>query len=205
MSGLTADVTVKIDKFGVPHITANDRDDAFVALGYVVARDRLFQMDLLRRRSAGRLAEIFGEGLIDDDRWARTMGFGQLAESVFARLPEEHKRALRAHAAGVNQLMRDTLAWPWEFYFLGYRPEPWRAEDSILVAFNLAKLSYTESQERTASVMRATLPKEVVAFLTPESNCYNERLAASHGDDHCSPRVPTDALAELAAESRPSK
>lgn len=116
---LGSPVSVKFDNFGVPHIVARDRNDAFVALGYVTSQDRLFQLDLLRRKSAGRLSEIFGAALIKDDRWARTMGFPRLAQMVFSRLPEEQRKALSAYAGGVNQAMRDAWALPWEFMVLG--------------------------------------------------------------------------------------
>lgn len=203
LSSFGSPVSVKFDNFGVPHIVARDRNDAFVALGYVTSRDRLFQLDLLRRKSAGRLSEIFGAALIKDDRWARTMGFPRLAQLVFSRLPQEQRNALSAYAEGVNHAMRDAWAPPWEFIVLGYRPEPWTVEDSILVAFNLSGLSYTEGQERMATAMRASLPEDVFRFLTPDSDCFNEKLAASGDADRCASKAPVDSLAGLVSNFSP--
>lgn len=78
LTGLRGAVAVEFDSLGVPHIIAENSADAFHALGYVTAGDRLFQMDLLRRRAAGRLAEILGEAALEEDRWNRVKGFGQL-------------------------------------------------------------------------------------------------------------------------------
>lgn len=177
VEGLRERSTVAFDRYGAPHIEANSREDAFAALGYVSARDRLFQMDILRRKAGGRLAEIFGSELIASDSWSRRMGFERLSARILARLPDTQRAVLNAYAAGVNQAMRDARMWPLEFTLLWYRPEPWRPQDSLLVALNLADLSYSEDQERSASIMRASLPPSVVDFLTPDSDCYNEAMA----------------------------
>ncbi|WP_159731825.1 penicillin acylase family protein, partial [Methylosinus sp. Ce-a6] len=182
--GLRGAVEVTFDAIGEPHITAGNREDAYAALGYATARDRLFQMDLMRRKTGGRLAELFGEALVKEDKWSRVMGFEQLAREILRQLPPGQQAVLTSYAAGVNQAMKDAPAWPWEFIVLGYAPEPWRREDSILVALGLADLSYSVDQERTASVMRAALPPSVVEFLTPESDCYNESLAP-RGPERC--------------------
>lgn len=76
-------------------------------------------------------------------------------------------------------------------------------EDSILVAFNLSGLSYTEEQERMASVMHASLPDEVFKFLTPDSDCFNEKLAASGDPDRCAQKAPIDSLAGLVSDFSP--
>lgn len=190
LAGLADRVRIRFDETGAPHIEAARRDDAFAALGYVTAGDRLFQMDLLRRKSAGRLAEIFGPGLVASDRFSRTMDFPTLADAILASLPAEQKSALDAYARGVARAMSDALVKPWEFLALGYDPEPWSAHDSVLVALTFADMSATIERERAATVMRAALPETVVDFLTPESDCYNEALA---------PRAP----ARCAADAHP--
>src|SRR5882672_3355395 len=75
---LQGDVEVRRDEWGVAHIYAHDSDDALYALGYETARDRYFQLDLLRRRALGRTAELLGSAYTADDRIARTLGFGRL-------------------------------------------------------------------------------------------------------------------------------
>lgn len=194
-------VTVDFDPVGVPHIRARTRTDAYAALGYVTAGDRLFQMDMLRRKTGGRLAELFGPAVLKEDSWSRTMGFERLASAILRQLPSEQQAALSAYAAGVNQAMRDATAWPWEFTALAYAPEPWRAQDSLLVALNLADLSYSADQERAASVMRAALPEAVVEFLTPDSDCYNERLAPRTPERCASGALPAKELEQLMREA----
>ena len=190
LAGLRAAVAIEFDSLGVPHITAENAVDAFHALGFVTAGDRLFQMDLLRRRAAGRLAEIFGEAPLDEDRWNRVMGFGQLAKAILSRLPARQRDLLEAYAAGVNQAMADAKMFPIEFTLLRYTPQPWQPEDSILVMLAMqALLSWSGDQERTATVMRQVLPQSVVDFLTPESDCYNEVLAPRNPS-----RCGTDAI-----------
>lgn len=190
-------VTIAFDEFGVPHIHAQSRTDAYAALGYATSRDRLFQMDLLRRKTAGRLAEVLGSALAKDDIWNRVMGFERVARDVLRQLPKEQQAVLVAYAAGVNQAMKDAVLWPLEFTVLGYSPEPWRPEDSILVALCLADLSYSIDEERTASIMRAALPETVVDFLTPDADCYNESMAP-RAPDRCAPgNLPARDLAEL--------
>ena len=71
VSGLKQPVEILIDKWGVPHIFAKSQPDAFFAQGFNVARDRLFQIDLWRRRGLGRMAEAMGPQYIDQDRAAR--------------------------------------------------------------------------------------------------------------------------------------
>lgn len=198
--GLQKETIVAFDKYGVPHIHGESREDAFAALGYVSARDRLFQMDILRRKTAGRLAELFGADLVESDSFNRRMGFERLSSRILARLPAEQIQVLHAYAAGVNQAVRDTMMLPLEFTILRYRPEAWRPQDSLLVALNLAELAYTEEEERTASTMRAALPPEVVSFLTPETDCYNEVLAPGAKVACSVDSVPANEIAAILRE-----
>lgn len=178
LPGLSAQVQIDFGEFGIPRLSAANASDAFEALGFVTARDRLFQMDLLRRKPAGRLAEIFGGSALKEDRWNRVMGFSELADIIVSRLPAGQRRLLEAYAAGVNQAIAAARMLPIEFTLLGYRPGPWRPKDSILLMLAMdALLSWSGDQERTATVMRQALPPSVVAFLTPESDCYNEKLS----------------------------
>ncbi|SFK58290.1 penicillin acylase family protein [Methylocapsa palsarum] len=202
LDGLVAEVKVDFDPLGIPRIDAANRVDAFHALGFVTARDRLFQMDLLRRETAGRLAEIFGPATLEEDRWNRRMGFGELAGVIVERLPAPQRQLLDAYAAGVNQAMATATIFPVEFTLLGYKPAPWRPEDSILVILSMhSTLSWSGDQERTASVMRAAMPATVVNFLTPESDCYNE-LLTPRNPARCAPdAIPVDDLISVLHEA----
>jgi len=180
LTGISAPARVEFDGQGIPRIQASTRTDAFHVLGFVTARDRLFQMDLLRRSTAGRLAEIFGPDLVDTDRWHRTMGFAHLASEIFARLPADQRAVLEAYSAGVNAAMDVFKVLPFEFLALSYTPEPWRPEDSLLVVLNMAvAMSWntdTESRERAATVIQATLPPRVSAFLMPRTDGFIDRM-----------------------------
>lgn len=186
---LSAPVQVYFDKFWIPRIQAQTRDDAVRALGFVSARDRLFQMDLLRRHSAGRLAEIVGRTAVKTDTLHRVLGLEQAAAAIASSLPPDQKEALQAYADGVNSFLRRHQTLPFEFLVLGYEPSPWTVQDSILVVLGMFEtLTFTESEERMMSVMQATLPAEVVAFLTPDSDPYTQALLG-RADSH-RPRGP---------------
>jgi penicillin amidase len=177
LQGLSAPVQVKFDTVGIPRIEANTREDAFRTLGFVTARDRLFQMDLMRRKSAGTLAEIFGERAVETDRWHRVMGFEQVAKAVVTGLPPEQQAVLHAYAQGVNEAMAQIKVWPFEFLLLGYAPSPWRMEDSLLVVLGMyEKLSWSGDVERSVTIMGKALPKSVTKFLTPDTDPYTDSL-----------------------------
>jgi len=133
LAGLEKPVEVLFDDAGVPTIRAQNERDAAMALGYLHAANRLFQMELNRRVASGRLAEIFGERALPSDRYMRLFGFADLAESDYARLPADPRALFDAYARGVNAwLDGHSGAWPPELYLLGGRPEPWRPQDSLL-------------------------------------------------------------------------
>lgn len=175
---LTAEVRVHTDSHGIPVINASNRVDAVRALGYVTARDRLFQMELMRRKNAGRLAEIFGEMAVDSDIKARTYGFHREAKEILARLPLAHQQYLQSYADGVNSYMTNSSSLPFEFRVLAYQPEPWSPEDSLLVVLGMCEnlTAWSERGERMVSVMEKTLPEAVVRFLTPDTDFYTEQL-----------------------------
>lgn len=198
VNGLHAPVTVTSDAYGVPTITAGSRGDAIRTLGYVTARDRIFQMDLLRRSGAGRLAEVFGETMREVDVKQRTFGFNVTAKAITARLPHDQREILEAFTEGVNDYLAQMKTPPFEFLLLDYEPEAWNAEDSLLILLGMFQmLSGTEDEERMRTVMEQALPHEVVTFLVPETDPYTEALL--DGRSHVSIRstVPVQALAAL--------
>ncbi|MGQ0592989.1 MAG: penicillin acylase family protein [Gammaproteobacteria bacterium] len=196
--GLSAPVSVAMDRFGVPLISAGSRLDAFRALGYVSARDRLFQMDVLRRKSAGRLAEIFGEAAVGTDREQRVFGFEGVTREVARRIPTDQREALAAYADGVNGAIERMTVLPFEFLLLGHRPERWRIEDSLLVVLGMFDtLSKSEWEERMLSVMERALPSEVYRFLTPETDHYTRSVLGEGEFERRAERVPVEVLRSL--------
>jgi penicillin G amidase len=99
VAGLKAAVEVIRDKEGVPHLFAASERDAWFAVGYVHAQDRLWQMEFQRRVAQGRLAEFIGEKAFDTDRLMRTLGIARMAEKIVARLDADTRGHLEAYAA----------------------------------------------------------------------------------------------------------
>jgi penicillin amidase len=133
-AGVSAPVTIARDARGIPHIRAANERDAFYAQGYAEGSDRLFQLDVYRRAVTGRLSEIFGPKLLDYDERAREFDPEEAVARQERSLSPAERADLVAFAAGVQKAI-DTRPLPPEFRFLGYRPEPWRARDALLVAF----------------------------------------------------------------------
>jgi penicillin amidase len=120
------------DQWGIPHIFAATDHDAFLALGYVHAQDRLWQMEMNRRIGAGRLSELLGEATLDIDKFQRTLGYYRAATSDYALLGERSRLALDAYAAGVNAWIAEGHLLPPEYLLLGAKPEPWTPIDSLV-------------------------------------------------------------------------
>ena len=132
LQGLHEPVEVITDRYGVPHIYAQNEDDLFFAQGYVHAQERLWQMELNRRIASGRLSDIFGEIGIETDRFARRVGMHRASAEAASQLPEHSKRILEAYAQGVNAFIEHN--WnnlPLEFTILRFKPGPWEIKDSI--------------------------------------------------------------------------
>ncbi len=130
LPGLLNRVEVIRDIYGIPHIRARSENDLYYALGFVNAQDRLWQMDLFRRLSQGRLAEIFGPDLIPLDYKHRVLGFQRLAERLYGDADEESRKMCRAYVGGINDYIREFPdRVPLEFLLLGYRPELWSPEN----------------------------------------------------------------------------
>lgn len=133
LDGLGGDVRVVRDSHGVPHIFAADLRDAARALGYLHAQDRFFQMDITRRVTEGRLAELVGARALTLDRLFRTLDLAGSGARSFAALSPEMKAHLQAYADGVNAWLRGSgQALPLEYTLLGFAPEPWRPEDAVM-------------------------------------------------------------------------
>jgi penicillin amidase len=132
--GLRAPVTVVRDTWGVPHITAQSVDDLFFAQGYVMAQDRLWQMEVWRRSAEGRLAEVVGPNAVARDRAARLLKYrGPFDASEWSSYHPDGKRIFSAFAGGVNAFIAQNKSrLPIEFVVTGITPEPWTIEQLVL-------------------------------------------------------------------------
>ncbi len=132
--GITSQVKIYSDDYGVPHIIASNNEDMYFALGYMHAQDRLWQMDLTRRVAEGRLSEIFGSSTLEFDKLYRTIGINRFAYRWFEKLSPESKKYLLDYSDGVNAFIEENYEnLPVEFDILNYRPEYWKPEHSLMV------------------------------------------------------------------------
>lgn len=169
LNGLKADVRVIRDKHGVPHIFANDLDDAARALGYVHAQDRFFQMDITRRVTEGRLAEVIGPRGLPIDRLYRTLDLAGSGRKSLSALSPDIRAHLQAYTEGVNAWLQDSgQGWPIEYRVLGITPEPWRPEDALIWGKAMAwKLSANWRQDATRATLAARYGQERAEKLFP--------------------------------------
>jgi penicillin amidase len=177
---LGADVRVVYDDRGVPHIFAASVEDATRALGFVVARDRLFQMELATRAAAGRLTELAGDRALEVDRTQRSLGLPWAAERKLAAIDTSSPgwRGMLAYAEGVN-------AWigsmgvedvPLEYHFLGVRPSRWEPVQSIHLLNRMAwTLAYGDLELRMRQV-EALVGREAAAALFPRNSPMQEPI-----------------------------
>jgi penicillin amidase len=169
--GLSAPVTVRIDQRGVPFIRAASLEDAATALGYLHARDRMFQMDLMRRVASGRLAALFGPAALPSDELMRTLGLARHARETFATLLPATRGMLEAYARGVNAWIeaRGRFA-ALQFMFLG-APRPWTPVDSLLWGETMSLwLSGNWTRELARLALVGRLPVNRILALWPPSH-----------------------------------
>lgn len=137
LEGLAAPVEVFEDQWGVPHVRAASVPDAFFANGYLIARDRLWQLDFDYRRSTGRLAEVFGPDFVPSDTANRLFLFRGDAQAEFAALPPTVQACARAYVAGINAYLEQARATgeklPPEFTIFSYQPLQWDVLDLVRI------------------------------------------------------------------------
>jgi penicillin amidase len=134
VTGVSNEVEIYRDEYGIPFIITEDEEDAIFALGYVHAQERMFQMDLTRRAGEGRLSEILGSKTIPFDKMFRTMGLYKLVEESYPKLNPLSQKYLESYAAGVNAYIKEADGnFTFEFDVLGYEPELWKPEHSLVM------------------------------------------------------------------------
>lgn len=171
IDGLSRNVTVRLDKYQVPHLFANNEADLYFAQGYVTARDRLWQMDFMSYVAAGRLAELFGGSAVEVDRYKRRMGVVHGANQAHHALMNDSrsKAVLEAYTAGVNAYLHQLTrrAYPIEYKLIGYVPEPWTTYKSVLVMKEMAFMLASRTEDLRMTNVRARYGNGVIATLFP--------------------------------------
>ena len=171
--GLKQPVEIIRDQQGIPHIFAQNEDDLFFAQGYVMAQDRLWQLELWRRWREGRLAEIFGPKAFDYDARARlTMFRGPWDAKEWTSYHPDAERLFTAWANGHNAYIAthaDNL--PVEFKLTGIKPEPWTAKT---VTLRWAELAIDSTSAAPAAEIQLAL--NVKKFGVQEANRARPRI-----------------------------
>lgn len=210
LAGLTQPVRIERDAQGIPTLQGISRADIARATGFVHAQDRFFQMDLLRRRAAGELAELFGAAALEVDKAARLHGFRRTAREALALISPEDRALLDAYTAGVNAGLAALPRQPWEYYVLRTGPVAWRPEDSFLCVYSMwfDLQDSTGRYERNLQALRSALGPEALAFFAPLGDSHD---AALDGSTYPAPALPplklkrtdTALVIDPAAELRP--
>ncbi len=135
VSNIDHKIEIYRDDFAIPYVNAQTELDAYFALGYLHAQERLFQMDFNRRAGEGRFSEIFGSRTLFFDKMFKTLGLYEVVKKSYANFDEETKNILIAYSNGVNEFIKNSPEkYTIEFDILGYKPEIWKPEHSLLIA-----------------------------------------------------------------------
>ncbi|MBL8293311.1 MAG: penicillin acylase family protein, partial [Bryobacterales bacterium] len=137
VAGLQAPVEILIDRWGIPHIYARNEHDMYFAQGFQAASQRLWQMDLWRKRSLGLLSHDLGPSYLDQDRAARLFLYRGNLDAEWNRYTPGMRQVLEAFTRGVNAFIQltaqDPAKLPWEFQFLQTKPAPWDPADLLRI------------------------------------------------------------------------
>ena len=214
LPGLQREVSVERDNWGVPHIRASSLEDAVEAQGYVMAQDRLWQLDLMRRASRGQLSEIVGPLALKSDKQFRTLGFSRAAERDFAAMDKDSRALMEAYAHGVNAFIEQhQKSLPLEFTLLKYKPQPWQPTDSLVIAgymyqtltdtwereLDRAKVEERVGADRSKDLFAVDAPMD--HFVVGDPDVPNDGSQASRvdpDDEDDDDDVPTDTILKAA-------
>lgn len=172
LDGVTDEVNVVFDDNRVPHVFAKNDHDVYFAQGYLVARDRLWQMEFYTLAASGRLSEVVGERALELDRYNRRMGMADAAKKVYenGKTNKTFDEVLNAYTAGVNtyikQLKYKDL--PVEYKIIGYQPEEWSPYKTILMMMNMRNVLNGGSDDFRMTNILSKYGMDVVKDLFPD-------------------------------------
>ncbi|MBK9338650.1 MAG: penicillin acylase family protein [Lewinellaceae bacterium] len=183
--GLLGQVEVVYDDLLVPHIFAENQEDALRAQGYVTARHRLWQMDIAARKASGRLSEVLGARTLNIDRVTRRRGMGFAAENAVRGWSKstEGMRLLEAYCAGVNAYVAQLRPedYPLEFKLLGYAPEPWSPLKTALLVEAMAETLCSGENDLGSTETLDLLGRDTFDYLYPEWNSKQQPIIPDTG------------------------
>ena len=201
LKGLHAPVEVYRDSFAIPHVYAQDEHDLYMAVGYLLAEDRLWQMDMLRHVTEGRLSEIFGEKFVDTDLLLRALRFREKSVKILAQADPASMEALNAFAEGVNQFITNNgHRLPPEFAVLKYKPEKWEPYHSL----NMIGYMGWDLKAGWSEILLSTIQKTVDSIryhqLLPDLLRAQPTVYPLDDPKSFSSLVPEDLLQQLGAD-----
>ncbi|WP_299581179.1 penicillin acylase family protein [uncultured Microbulbifer sp.] len=184
------------DDQGVVMIQSTDRNSSAFALGFLHAQERFFQMDLLRRSSAGELAELVGPAALRKDKKVRRHQFRKRAERNINAMPEAQRQLLEHYVRGVNFGLLELGTRPWEYLLLGQEPRPWNAADSLLTTFSMYLTLQSEEGkfERRDTAVAELLPQDLYTFYFPAGGSWDAPLIGKSEPAGPLPETPISSL-----------
>lgn len=191
LSGLRHPAEILVDRWGVPHIYARDEDDVFFAQGFNAARDRLFQIDLWRRRGLGQLSDVFGPAYVAQDKATRLFLYRGDMQREWHSYSDDAQRIATRFVAGINAYIDwldahpDKL--PYEFKKLHYRPAKWAPEDVVRIRSHGLTRNLISEVARAKVACHASVQADEIRFgLQPKWH--------THVPDGLDPCLPDDVL-----------
>ena len=195
-AGVGAPLRIERDAAGVVTLSGSGRADLAFGLGYVHGQDRFFQMDLLRRAAAGELSALLGPATLPHDRALRVHRFRAVARQSLEYATPQQRVLATAYAAGVNAGLASLRARPFEYLLLQATPQPWLAEDMVLVPLAMF-VDLQEADGHTLiqrALLREALPEAAARFLAAAASDWEAALDGSVSE---APRTPAAADYDL--------
>lgn len=181
LTGLSEEISVFRDGHGIAHVNAQNQKDLYRAVGFSMAQDRLWQMDLLRRVTQGRLSEILGKDQVNTDLLMRALRIQEKSERIIPTLEPEIVTALEAFSDGVNQYIQN-YPLPPEFKVLRYKPEPWKPIHSInLIGYMSWDLSMGWGTEYFLHQLKTEISEEQISELIPDMKNHETAIYPDFG------------------------
>ncbi len=195
LKNLKAEVRVMRDEVGTPHIFAKSDADLYRATGFLMAQERMWQMDLLRRVTLGRLSEIFGEDYVDTDVLLRSLRYSEKSKKIIEETAPEILAVVEAFSDGVNQYIEQYKEnYPLEFFILGYEPEKWEPYHSYNLIGYMAWDLKAGWNEIILDKLAAELDSNLYAELLPQ----NQRYKTAVFENLSNPLLSENKLKKLA-------
>lgn len=183
LSNLTSEVIINYDDYGIPHIYADNQEDAQRALGYAHAQDRLWQMELLRRITPGKLSEIFGKEMLESDLFFAGLGIDEASEKTVNALDRNSAayKLSQAYIDGINQFIKEG-ATPIEYYILGLDKKEFTTKDTYnIFAYMAFSFAAAHKTDPVLSSLQAKLGNKYIAELGVDINP-NSTLIHNYND-----------------------